>query len=324
MPYITRSTYHPPFFLRNPHLQSLVPMRVRTVRDIRYTRSRISTSDNDFLDLDRSEKGAKRCVILFHGLEGHAQRPYMLGMVRAFNRAGWDAVSVNLRGCSGEPNLLARAYHQGSSDDVDTVVTHAAGSGYRSLVAVGFSLGGNMVLKYLGETNRKKPDTLKAAAAISAPCHVPSCAENLHRRKNRIYLRYFITMIREKVVAKSSRYPGLISAEGIASISNFREFDDRYTAPLNGFANAEDYWEKASSLPLLPAITLPTLLLNAQDDPILTPQCFPRDVASSHPFLTLETPRHGGHVGFMGQGRKGNYWHEERTLEFVKQYGAAL
>ncbi|MBN1760098.1 MAG: alpha/beta fold hydrolase [Chitinispirillaceae bacterium] len=323
MPCIEKSSFHPPFFLRNPHLQTLFPQKARKVKGVTYTRHRIDTPDGDFLDLDWSKRNRSRCAILFHGLEGHTFRPYMLGMVRALNRAGWDAVSVNLRGCSGEPNLLARAYHQGSSDDVATAVSHVADSAYTALIIIGFSLGGNIVLKYLGEPQWKKPDTLKVAVAVSAPCDVPSCAENIQRKENRRYLRYFLTMLSEKVIAKHHRFPEQLPVEGLRDISSFTEFDNRYTAPLNGFADARDYWERTSSLPLLPAITLPTLLLNAVDDPILTPQCFPRAIAGSHPFLTLEAPRYGGHVGFLGQGAHGNYWHEERTLEFVQHFGAA-
>ncbi len=322
MPCIEKSSFNPPFFLRNPHLQTLFPQKARKVKGITYTRRRIDTPDGDFLDLDWSEQDRSRCALLFHGLEGHSYRPYMLGMVRALNQAGWDTVSVNLRGCSGEPNLLARAYHQGSSDDVATAVGHVAEKAYSSLVLIGFSLGANIVLKYLGEPQWDKPLSLRGAVAVSAPCDVSSCAANIERPENRGYLRYFITMLTEKVIAKHHPFPEQLPIDAIREIRNFTEFDNRYTAPLNGFANAQEYWEQTSSLPLLPAITVPTLLLSAADDPILTPQCFPRELARSHRFLTLEAPRFGGHVGFLGQGRGGNYWHELRTRAFLDSCGA--
>lgn len=318
MPYLHQSSFRPPFFLRNRHLQTLFPQKLRRIRGVRYSLERIGTPDGDFLDLDWSRKGGSRCAVLFHGLEGHTKRPYMLGMVRVFNRAGWDAVAVNLRGCSGEPNLLPRAYHQGSSDDVATVMTHVAATGnYTSLAGIGFSLGGNIVLKYLGEEQWEKPAALSAAVAISAPTDLSSCADTMHRRENRRYLRYFLTMLSEKIIAKHARFPEQLPVEGLDTIRSFTEFDNRYTAPLNGFASAEEYWERCSSLPLLPAINIPTLMISALDDPMLSPQCIPGEPARSHPFLTLETPRHGGHVGFMGQGHRGNYWHEIRSLAFV-------
>ena len=323
MPYIEKSSFNPPFFLRNPHLQTLFPQKARNVKGVTYTRRRINTPDGDFLDLDWSEQHRSRCAVLFHGLEGHSYRPYMLGMVRALNRAGWDTVSVNLRGCSGEPNLLPRAYHQGSSDDVSTAVCHVAAKAYSSLVIIGFSLGANMLLRYLGESQWERPRSLRGAVAVSAPCDVPSCAANIERPENRRYLRYFITMLNRKVIEKHHRFPEKLPIDGIDDIRSFTEFDTRYTAPLNGFSDARDYWEKASSLPLLPEIAVPTLMLSAADDPMLTPHCFPRELARSHRFLTLEAPRFGGHVGFLGRGRGGNYWHELRTLAFLDSSGAA-
>jgi predicted alpha/beta-fold hydrolase len=269
------------------------------------------------MDLDWSVIGSAQCAVVFHGLEGHSDRSYMQGMVRACNRAGWDSVAVNLRGCSGEPNRLPKSYHQGSSDDCATVVTHVAKRPYKKLVLIGFSLGANIILKYLGEGLWDIPETVIAAAAVSTPCDLASCAHNLARRVNAFYMRRFLVLMHRKLIAKKATFPTIINNDGFGAIRTFKEFDDRYTAPLFGFKNAEDYWEKCSSIPVLPAITLPSLMLGAKDDPFLTPACFPLDIARSHKYLTLEVTRYGGHVGFMGDNRNGNYWHEQRVVDFI-------
>ncbi len=319
MPLITGSSYHPPFFLHNPHLQTILPQIIRRIGDVRYTRERIMTPDDDFMDIDWSKAGAPQCAVLLHGLEGHSYRSYMLGMARACNRAGWDVAAVNLRGCSGEPNRLPGSYHQGSSDDLATVVDHVASLPYRHIALIGFSLGGNVVLKYLGDSQWGKPSSLAAAVAISAPCELTSCAHKLNRPDNRLYLRRFITMLRDKLIAKKTLFPDIINLDGFEAVRTFKEFDDRYTAPLHGFKNAEDYWQRCSSLPLLSAIDIPTLMISATDDPVLTPACFPRDIAHKHRFLTLEAPRFGGHVGFMGKSKNNVYWHEQRALAFLQE-----
>ena len=277
----------------------------------------MTTPDGDFMDIDWSHIGATRCAVLLHGLEGHSRRSYMLGMARACNRAGWDVAAVNLRGCGGEPNLLPRSYHHGSSDDCAAVVDHVVSLPYQRIVLIGFSLGGNVVLKYLGEAQWGKPPQLVAAVAISTPCDVPACARRMDLPESRFYTRRFITMLCEKLAAKRGLFPDVINIDGCKALRTFKAFDDRYTAPLNGFKDAEDYWERSSSLPLLGAIAVPTLMISAADDPFLTPGCFPRKLARNHRFLTLEVPRFGGHVGFMGRSRQGVYWHEQRTVSFL-------
>jgi predicted alpha/beta-fold hydrolase len=224
-----------------------------------------------------------------------------------------------MRGCSGEPNNLPRSYHNGSSDDLDSIIRHVTALPYQKIMLIGFSLGGNVILKYLCEGQWKYPSALTAAAAISVPCHLDSCAHKLSSKVNRIYLNRFLKMLHEKIIAKKAHFPELFNDDGYESIRSFKDFDDRYTAPLHGFTNAEDYWKKASSLQYLPSITLPTLMISAADDPFLTPLCFPRDIAEGHSSLTLEITRHGGHLGFGGSCRNGEYWHERRTVEFLKE-----
>lgn len=319
MPVINPSSYTAPAFLSSGHLQTIIPTLFRRVRGVSYVRERITTPDDDFLDLDWSRIGARRLALVSHGLEGDSRRHYMLGMVRALNRGGWDALAWNYRGCSGEPNRKVRSYHSGATDDLQTVISHATGqSVYQEIVLVGFSLGGNITLKYLGEKGERIDSRIKKAVAISVPCDLAGSAEQLARPSNFLYMRRFLRMFRRKIRAKMELLPGRIDDAGFERIKNFRQFDDRYTAPIHGFKNAEDYWQQCSSRFYLAAIRIPALLLNAENDPFLTAECFPYQEAREHSCLFLETPRSGGHVGFMQLNSDGWYYSEKRTVDFLK------
>ncbi len=322
MPVVEFSSFRPHPFIPNGHLQSIVPTLFRRVSGIAYERVRIDTPDGDFLDLDYSRVGADRVVAVAHGLEGNSQRPYVLGMVKAFNQAGWDAVAWNFRGCSGEPNRRLRSYHSGASEDLAAVVDHIISHDrYRSIALVGFSMGGNIVLKYLGELSDRVDPAILTAAAFSVPCDLESAARQMGSPSNALYMQRFLRMLHGKIRAKMELFPGRIDDRGYRRMRTFKEFDDRYTAPLCGFENAEDYWTRASSKPLLPAICVPTLLVNARDDPFLAEPCYPYREAADHPFLFLETPPSGGHVGFVASGNSGPYWAESRAVEFVGGWG---
>lgn len=317
MPVIDGSSFRAHPMLPGGHLQSIVPTLLRRVGGVRYERVRIDTPDGDFLDLDVSRVGAGRAVIVGHGLEGSSRRAYVRGMVKAFNEAGWDAVAWNFRGCGGEPNRKLRSTHSGASDDLETVVEHVVRrEGVPAVVLVGFSMGGNIVLKLLGEQGQRVHPAVKAAVTFSVPCDLASAAREMARPSNALYMRRFLRMLRGKVQAKMGLFPGRIDDGGYERIRTFKDFDDRYTAPLCGFESAEDYWERASSRPLLARIRVPTLLVNALDDPFLGEACIPREEAWHHPFLHLETPRSGGHVGFVGAGKPWVFWAEKRAVEF--------
>ena len=269
---VVKSLFHPPWYLRNPHVQT-------------FRRERLELPDGDFLDLDWIESGHGRLVILCSGLEGNSRDPGMLRLARSFAAYGWDVLSWNYRGCSGVLNRLVRSYHSGATEDLETIVAHAGG---RSIALVGCSIGGNLVLKYLGEA--PPPANVIGAAAISAPVDLASTARALDRRPgNRIYLRRH----------------------------GFEHFDERYTAPTHGFLNAEDYWEKCSARQFLPAIAVPTLFLSAKDDPFLTPEAFPYSEASTNPPLTLEVPEYGGHLGFLDARGP---WTGHRIPEFLSRF----
>jgi predicted alpha/beta-fold hydrolase len=219
-------------------------------------------------------------------------------MARALAGRGWIVVAVNLRGCSGEPNRLPRAYHSGATEDLAAVIGHAFERGARTVGLIGFSLGGNLTLKYLGEVGAGADQRIVGAVAISAPCDLASSAERMARPAARPYMRYFVRSLAPKAAQKAAAFPGVVPAIEVGRMRTFREFDDAFTAPLHGFRDAADYWARASAGPGLPQIRVPTLIVNALDDPFLTPACTPRESIARNPCIGLLTPAKGGHVGF--------------------------
>lgn len=321
MPVVAESSYRAPLLFSNPHVQTLYPTLFRRVTGVTYSRKRISTPDEDFIDLDISSVAAERMAIVLHGLEGDSGRGYMLGMVKALNKRGWDAAALNFRGCSGESNRQVRFYHSGDTGDLRAVISQISVEGrYSEIALVGFSLGGNVVLKYLGECGLNVPGIIGKAAAMSVPCDLTSSSHRLAEPANRIYMRRFLRLLRQKIRMKMAVMPGRLNDDGYERIRNFKDFDDRYTAPVHGFENAEDYWKKASSKPFLREISVPTLLINAADDPFLTEPCFPVAEAKDNPFLLLEIPDHGGHVGFVTFHSRGEYWSESRVVAFLNDH----
>lgn len=317
MPLIS-SRYAPPAALLNAHLHTIFPVAFRPTPKVSYLRERLETPDSDFLDLDWSRKGSDRLVIVSHGLEGHSGRKYVKAVIRHFNAKGWDGLGWNFRGCGGEPNRLPRSYHSGCSEDLDCVVRHAIASRkYRRLSLVGFSVGGNVTLKYLGEQGSDVPSELCAAAVFSVPCDLESTAYRLAESGNRFYLKRFLIGLTERVEAKARLLPGHIDLGPLRKVRDFHDFDTHYTAPLCGFRSAQHYWRVCSSLNYLEGIRIPVLLASALDDPFLTPECFPVTHALRNPMLHLESPRWGGHCAFVEWNGNNEYWAEKRAYEFV-------
>jgi predicted alpha/beta-fold hydrolase len=320
MPIINQSSYRAPFLFNNGHLQTLYPTMARKVNGVAYQRERIFTPDDDFLDLDWSRAGRRKLAILSHGLEGHTGRPYMTGMAKMLNRNGWDVLAWNYRACSGEINRRLRMYHNGCIDDLDCVVQHGLMDGaYDKAAMIGFSLGGNLTLMYLGSKGDTVDPRIRGAAAFSVPCDLKAGALELAKARNYIYMKQFLVSLHEKIKLKMEQMPGVINDDGYGRIKDFKGFDDRYTAPINGFRDAEDYWYQCSSGRFLHAIIVPTLLVNALDDPFLAPSCYPVAQAEQSRYVHLEMPRSGGHVGFVQFNADGSYWSEKRAVEFLGQ-----
>ena len=320
MPLIPASSYQPPLLFGNGCVQTVYPSLARRLDAGLYQRERIFTPDDDFLDLDWSQIGSRKLVILSHGLEGNTHRPYMVGMARMMNRIGWDALAWNYRACSGEINRQLRMYHNGCIDDLDCVVQHALKKvAYDAVALIGFSLGGNLTLMYLGSLGSNLDRRIQRSVVFSVPCDLKAGALELAKPKNRLYMKQFLVSLHEKIKKKMELMPDRINDDNYDRIKTFKEFDDRYTAPINGFKDAEDYWAKCSSGRFLHAITVPTLLVNALDDPFLAPSCYPVQQAEQSRYVHLEMPRSGGHVGFVQFNGDKSYWSENRTVEFLGQ-----
>jgi hypothetical protein len=316
---LVASDYRPRGLFRHAHAGTIIPSLLRRVPAVSYVRERLELTDGDFVDLDWSRTGARRVAILCHGLEGSSERPYVRGMVRALNRAGWDAVAYNFRGCGGEPNRTARAYHSGATDDLAEVVAHVEAARYDKMALVGFSLGGNLVLRYLGEDPAVVPHEMVAAATLSVPVDLDDACRRICSPGNRLYHDRFLRKLKKKVRVKAAARPGLIAAGPVAAIRDLREFDDVYTAPLHGFHDAEDYYRRCSCGPVLGALRRPALLLTARNDPLLGDRCYPEVAARSNALLHLEIADHGGHVGFFARG--GVYYSEARVVRFLEEQG---
>ena len=320
MPFIPASSYPgPPRFQFNGDLQTLWPGVFRKVKNVPFRRERLELSDGDFVDLDWLQNGGLNLVILTHGLEGNSSRHYIKGMAKHFAQKGWDALAWNCRSCSGEMNRKLRLYNHGEIADIGEVIDHALQKkDYQKIVLIGFSMGGNILLKYLGVNATTKPDRIKGAVAFSAPVDLHSSVAKLDQPAAAFYRKRFMKMLRPKIEHKARQFPGVIDVANFEKITCWKDFDDYFSAPLNGYKNANDFYDQASALNFVTNINVPVLLVNAQNDPILTPACFPQSLAQSHSFLHFEAPRLGGHVGF-DLPRQQTAWSELRAWEFVEQ-----
>jgi hypothetical protein len=317
---IIPSSYKPSYSFRNDFISTVYSGIVRQVKGVNQQRERILLSDDDFLDLDWSftSKATNKLVILLHGLEGNAQRTYMLGAAKLFNKNNFDAVCVNFRSCSGEINLKYRTYHSGVTEDLDDVINHIIATKHYSEIYInGFSLGGNVALKYLGES-RSIPNQIKAAVAVSVPCSLYGSCIELHKFKNILYHDRFKRHLIKKLKEKQKLFPEFVSDTDIESIKNLKDFDDVYTSKAHGFKDALDYYDKCSSLQFLNEIKIPTFILNAENDSFLSEECYPIKEAEKKSNLFLEMPKHGGHVGFVDKNNI--YFSESRALEFFKNF----
>lgn len=296
------------------HVSTIWASQFRKCPKLKLKRTRVELADGDFIDLDGHQKGRKQLVLLLHGLEGNSNSTYMKHMALKFIKNDWDAVLMNHRSCSGEDNRLFSCYHSGKSEDLNQIlnylnITH----NYESIVLVGFSLGGNLSLKYLGES-WKKPENLKACISVSPPIDLGACGEALNSKKNWIYAKTFLRTMRKKLELKLKKFPEKDHGQ-LERVKNLHDFDNEYTGPAHNFGNAQGYYEHCSAKPFIKNITLPTLILLAKNDSFMQASCYPNEIVKDLKSVFLETPQYGGHVGFVQSGT--SYYQEDRALSFV-------
>ncbi|MFK7770684.1 MAG: YheT family hydrolase [Saprospiraceae bacterium] len=320
MPIIQNSSYtKPPFYQFNGHLQTIIPGIFRKVKNVNYQRERLELADQDFLDLDWIINDSKNLVVLSHGLEGSSDRQYIQGAAKLFSKNNWDVLAWNCRSCSGEMNRTSRLYHHGDIEDIGSVINHAlAKKAYQNVVMIGFSMGGAMSLNYLGKNGKNIPTQIKGAVAFSTPCDLKEGAEILNLKSNAVYRKRFLKNLKKKIVIKEQEFPGLVDLKKLDEIKEWRDFDEHFSAPLNNYKDADDFYFNSSAKNFMENIQIPTLLVNAQNDPILTPACTPISMAKNHANIFIENPIQGGHCGFMLPNQE-FAWSEMRALEFANE-----
>jgi uncharacterized protein len=312
-------SYQSPKWLHGGHTQTIWPLALKGTPPA-FHRERWDTPDGDFIDVDFLPfQPGQPLVTLFHGLEGSSRSHYARALMRALGAKGWNGAVVHFRGCSGEPNRLARAYHSGDADEIDWVLTRLAQrfANHRRY-AVGVSLGGNALLCWLGTREAAAHTRVDKAASISAPLDLTLSGYYLEHGFNKVYTRHFLRTLQASVHLKAQHYPGLFDAARAAAARTLYEFDDAYTAPVHGFGTATEYWRRASSKPLLRGIAVPTLVLNARNDPFMPREVLPARQEVS-PTVILEQPAEGGHVGFASGPFPGHIeWLPRRLLAFFE------
>jgi predicted alpha/beta-fold hydrolase len=269
------------------------------------------------LEVDWHRRGQSKLLIISHGLEGKSSRSYVLGMAKEALSRGFDVLAWNYRGCGAQLNRKAIFYHSGATYDLDTIVRYASPD-YAEIALVGFSLGGNLTLKYLGEKRERDPK-IKKGVAISVPLDLGGACDQISKSAFGLYTRRFLKSLQLKIEKKSSLFPDEFPLEKFASIRSLRDFDNTFTGPLHGFHDAEEYYQINSALQFLPSIEVPSLVLNAQNDPFLSPSCYPRQLAQQLDQVHFEFPIHGGHVGFMQSDSSQPFYSETRAVEFICQ-----
>ena len=316
------TAFRPPRWLRGRHAQTVWGSMFRMPILLPLAHERWELPDGDFIDVDRLEAATPDApvVVVCHGLEGSSKAGYVRGLLRDLRAHGIGAVAINFRGCSGEPNRLPRFYHSGDTGDLAFVVEKLrAERPGRALGLAGFSLGGNVVAKYLGERGDKVAPEIRAGAVVSVPFDLALCAKSLDGPDlmARVYRQRFLRQLRAKVAQKARAHASM-PVDKARAARTLREWDDAVTAPLHGFASAEDYWARSSAGPFLPSVKRPLLILAAEDDPFVPAETIPVEAARANPQVTLETFAEGGHVAFVGGAPWApSRWAERRVAEFL-------
>ena len=320
---ILQSSYRPSRIWQNPHVSTIYPSAFRKVNGVNYTRERLELSDGDFLDLDWSFATVEapitnnRLAIFTHGFLGNSTRPYLLGGVKAFNLANYDALAWNHRGLGGENNRFEKITTHGSSGDLEEIINYVLSKKqYTEIILVGYSKGGNISMKYAGEKSEDIPTEIKKVIAISSPTDLQGSVDVMGKKG------FYTERFKTKLLKFLSNRSELINSQILKDISKMKYLDDitdNYIAPLHGFKDGRDYYEQCAAISLVDKIKVPTLILNAKNDPVLSKSCAMLDVAKHSNYIFSELPNHGGHCGFYQPNSDGIYWVDKRMIEFVKQ-----
>lgn len=322
MPYINNSPYETGFIFQNGHISTIYAGIIRKLEAPNYQRERLLLPDGDFLLVDYLLQDPKKVVVICHGLEGDSRKNYNNACANYFIEKGYSVFAWNNRSCGGEMNLLPLLYHHASIADLEAVIKHVIAENFDEIFLVGFSLGGDQILNYLGR--KKPPAEVKAAVAISAPIQLKSSAERIQGGISKIYLSRFIRKIKAKIQYKSQQFPDLISQNASKNIKNFEDVVNQFIIPAHGeFSSLDDYYEKASPVYSVDGIETPVLVINAWDDPILGKKDHPIELAKQHDYLFLETPYHGGHCAFPLKISKHPY-SVVRAFEFFEEIGCQI
>jgi uncharacterized protein len=306
----------PKWWNKNPHLQTILPHLFRKLKPINYKRKRLELQDGDFVDLDFSQVGAKKLCLVLHGLESSSKRGYIYGIVNALNEQNFDVCVMNFRACSGETNRMLKAYHSGKTEDLKEVFNYLQSIDYQLCNIVGVSLGGNVLLKFLGEITDDFSRKINKAIAISVPLDLKSTSDKLAQKSNKIYHDRFLKSLKEKVQQKEQKFKDQYDFSSVYQSKTIKEFDENFTAPVNGFASADAYYAQNSSLPFLSKIRNKTLIISSLDDPFLAQKCFPNEKEIGNTNIQTIYTKAGGHVGFLSNLRDKNYWHEAQMIRF--------
>lgn len=317
MAIISKSTYTPPIWSFNGHFDTIFPALFRQVKlDKTPKEIALSTLDNDSFDIDYYDNSSNKTIILSHGLEGHSKRPYILGMVKKFHQKGWNVIAWNYRGCNGKMNNSIKSYHSGFTQDLKVVINFADRPDVDHISLIGFSLGGNLSLRYLGadqEVNLK----ITSAVVLSVPLDLHYSSLQIGKKSNFFYSKRFLRTLKKKVREKAILFQEL-DVSHLHKIKDLKTFDDHFTAPMHGYKDALDYYESCSALFILNEIKVPTLIINAINDPFLPKECYPFAILEKSSIVHLETPKNGGHVGFYAKNGNGFYWSENRAYQFIE------
>ncbi|MBN2434401.1 MAG: alpha/beta fold hydrolase [Spirochaetes bacterium] len=308
--------YKPGLLFKNPHINTIYASRFRKVDDVYTSKFLLELADGDFLNIDTRIAGSRRAIVIVHGLGGHSKRTYVMGLAKTFINLGYDIFGVNLRGCGGETNRLIKTYHAGKYDDVDEIVKHiSAKYKYQDIGIAGFSLGGVITSRYFIESGSSSLASF--GIAISAPFDLATTSELLSN--SRFYMSYFLKKLKREMQKKADIFDE-ISMEDYDSIKTFAQYDDRYTAPLNGFQSAVDYWKKSSTASRLETIKKPFLIISSEDDPVLSRESLPYGIDKKNSYINVQITKYGGHTGFLD--RTGvPCWHEKCSALFTKKIG---